>query len=103
MKGGHFEAIVHFQIDDSINRDNFVEVLSNLVKLRTWVSICLNLIPPKTSRRVAAVESSTVKLKCRAGAKTWKTLLSMRLTLVTATRSLESLTAMGVLVILFRS
>ena len=32
MKGGHFEAIVHFQIDDSINRDNFVEVLSNFVK-----------------------------------------------------------------------
>ena len=103
MKGGHFEAIVQFQIDDSINRDIFVEVLSNLVKLRTWVSICLNLIPPKTSRRVAAVESFTAKLKCRAGARTWRTLLSMRLTLVMATLSSESLTVTGVLLILFRS
>lgn len=103
MKGGHFEAIVHFQIDDSINRDNFVEVLSNFVKLRTWVSICLNLIPPKTSKRVVVVESSTVKLKCRVGARTWKTLLSMKLTSMMATRSLESLMVMGVLLILFRS
>ena len=63
----------------------------------------LNQIPPKISRRAVEKESSFVKLKCRAGGKIWKMLLSIKSILEMEIASLEFLTAMEVHLNLFRS